>query len=80
MGFPTPDDNLGNYLRSSTLDKVMYLNGKQYLIMFGTADGNHIFAQFIKTCQMSEDINICEKNPFIQFFDQKNLLILLECS
>ncbi|XP_054159732.1 venom dipeptidyl peptidase 4-like [Oppia nitens] len=40
MGFLTPDDNHNNYVKSSTLDKVSHLNGKKYLIMFGTADDN----------------------------------------
>ena len=43
MGFPTPEDNLNNYMRSSTLDKVKYLNGKEFLVMFGTADGLCLF-------------------------------------
>lgn len=42
MGFPTPDDNLRNYQLSSTLDKVKYLDRKQFLVMFGTADGRSL--------------------------------------
>ncbi|CAG2108244.1 unnamed protein product [Medioppia subpectinata] len=38
MGFPTPEDNLQNYRLSSTLDNVKRLNGKQFLLVFGTAD------------------------------------------
>ncbi|CAG2113813.1 unnamed protein product [Medioppia subpectinata] len=38
MGFPTPEDNLQNYRLSSTLDNVKRLNGKQFLIIFATAD------------------------------------------
>ncbi|CAG2118973.1 unnamed protein product [Medioppia subpectinata] len=40
MGFPTPEDNLKNYILSSTLNNVKHLNGKQFLVMFGTADDN----------------------------------------
>jgi hypothetical protein len=63
MGFPTAEDNLENYRKSSTLDKVKYLNGKKFLIMFGTADG--ICSTYLLNTRVNE--NFQESHIFMDF-------------